>query len=173
LMSDEERRAMNFKSVTTAGLLAASLLALAMPVAAQQQHLDVRTSAQKEQVTTNSAGETEVRLVPAATVVPGEKVVYTITFRNVSDEAAENVVITNPIAAELTFVNGSETSEGAVVEFSIDGGASFAGRDALTVVEDGARRPAEAKDFTHIRWVMQEELAAGAEGIVRFAAVLN
>ena len=128
---------------------------------------------QKEQVTTNSDGNVELQLVPAATVVPGEKVVYTITFRNVSGETAENVVITNPLAAELTYVDGSATRGGAEVEFSVDGGASFASRDELTVEEDGARRPAEAKDFTHIRWVMQEELAAGAQGTVRFAAVLD
>ena len=164
---------MNLKSVLAAAVLAASLLALAVPAAAQQQHLDVRTSAQKEQVTTNGAGETETRLVPAATVVPGEKVVYTITFRNVSDETAENVVITNPIAAELTFVDGSATTAGADVQFSVDGGASFGNRADLLVDEGGAQRPAEAKDFTHIRWVMQEELAAGAQGVVRFAAVLN
>ena len=164
---------MNFKRVMAAATLAASLLALATGAAAQQPHLDVTTLAQKEQVTTNAAGERQVELVPAATVVPGEKVVYTVTFRNISDETAENVVITNPIAAELVYVNGSATREGAAVQFSVDGGANFGNPGDLTVDEGGAQRPAEAKDFTHIRWVMQEELAAGAEGVVRFAAVLN
>ena len=158
---------MNFKRVTATAAVALSLLTLATGAAAQQPHLDVTTLAQKEQVTTNAAGETRVELVPAA------KVVYTITFRNISDDTAENVVITNPIAAELTYVDGSATSEGATVQFSTDGGASFGNPGDLTVDEGGAQRPAEAKDFTHVRWVMQEELAAGAQGSVRFAAVLN
>ena len=160
---------MNLKSVITA----AGLLAVATAAAAQQQHLDLTTSVQKEQIVMNIAGETEVQLVPAATVVPGEKVIYSISFRNISDEGAENVVITNPIAAELTYVDGSATREGADIQFSIDGGASFANRNELAVDEDGAQRPAEAKDFTHIRWVLQEELAAGAQGVMRFAAVLD
>ena len=164
---------MNFKSEIMAAMLAGSLLALATGAAAQEQHLDLTTSVQKEQVTTNSAGETDVQLVPASTVVPGEKVVYTITFRNISDDAADNVVITNPIAAELTYVADSATSGLGDVQFSVDGGASFDNPADLVVDEDGARRPAEAKDFTHIRWVMKEELAVGAQGTVRFAAVLN
>jgi uncharacterized repeat protein (TIGR01451 family) len=168
-MSDEEQRVMNLKSVITAAVL----LAVATAAAAQQQHLDLTTSVQKEQIVMNIAGETEVQLVPAATVVPGEKVIYSISFRNISDEGAENVVITNPIAAELTYVDGSATREGADIQFSIDGGASFANRNELAVDEDGAQRPAEAKDFTHIRWVLQEELAAGAQGVMRFAAVLD
>ena len=164
---------MNLKNAMAVTTLAVSVLTLVSPAAAQQPHLDVTTLVQKEQVSTNAAGETQVELVPVATVVPGEKVVYTITFRNVSDETAENVVITNPIAVELVYVNGSATSEGAAVQFSVDGGANFGNPGDLVVDEGGAQRPAEAKDFTHIRWVMQEELAAGAEGVVRFAAVLN
>lgn len=164
---------MNFKSLIAAAAVAVSLLALASGAAAQQPHLDLTTLAQKEQVTTNAAGETQVDLVPAETVVPGEKVVYTISFRNVSDETAENVVITNPIAAELVYVDGSATTAGAVLQFSVDGGSTFGNAGDLTVDEGGVQRPAEAKDFTHIRWVIQEELAAGAQGSVRFAAVLN
>lgn len=164
---------MNLTNMKAAAALAVSLLTLATGAAAQQPHLDLTTLAQKEQVTTTAAGETRVELVPAATVVPGEKVVYTITFRNISGDTAENVVITNPIAAELTYVDGSATREGATVQFSTDGGVSFGDPGDLTVDEGGAQRPAEAKDFTHVRWVMQEELAAGAQGSVRFAAVLN
>ncbi len=136
-------------------------------------HLNVRTVVQKEQVTVNEAGETETELVAADTVVPGERVVYTITFQNISDEPAENVVITNPISGELNYVEGSAFGPGAEIEFSIDGGQTFASRDALTVTEGGVARPAGADDFTHVRWVMQQELAAGAQGLARFSAVLE
>jgi uncharacterized repeat protein (TIGR01451 family) len=163
----------NFQRIVTTALLAGFLLGLTSNVAAQQPHLDVTTTVQKEQVTENSDGERQVQLVPAATVVPGEKVIYTIMFRNISDAMTENVVITNPIAEELTFVDGSETRDGADVLFSVDDGTSFAARGELTVVDEGVRRPAEAKDFTHIRWVLQEELAAGAQRVVRFSAILD
>ena len=57
--------------------------------------------------------------------------------------------------------------------FSVDGGKTFAAADELVVSEDGEARAAEARDFTHVRWVMQDDLAAGAQGTARFAAVLE
>jgi len=168
----EERKGQVMKSIAS-GLL---LLALSVSVQARAQeqgHLNVQTVVQKEQVTVNDAGVAETSLVPAETVVPGENVVYTITFRNISDEPADNVVITNPIADSLTYVEGSAFGPGTEIQFSVDGGQSFASRDELTVFESGVVRAAGAQDFTHIRWVMQQELAAGAQGMARFTAVLE
>ena len=150
------------------------MLALSLQAVAQEQgHLNVTTTVQKQEVTVNDSGEAETRLVAADTVVPGESVVYTITFQNISDEPAANVVITNPISEDLTYVDGSAFGPGTVIQFSTDGGQNFAAADELTVVEDGVSRPAGPDDFTHIRWVMQNELAVGAQGTARFIAVLK
>jgi len=145
----------------------------AYALAQEQGNLNVITTVQKQEVIVNADGEKETKLVPAETVIPGESVVYTITFQNISDEPAESVVITNPIAETLTYVDGSAFGPGTEILFSIDGGQSFAEREALTVDEDGETRPAEPKDFTHVRWVMQQDLAAGAQGMARFTAVLK
>ena len=150
------------------------MLALSLQAVAQEQgHLNVTTTVQKQEVTVNDSGEAETRLVAADSVVPGESVVYTITFHNISDEPAANVVITNPISEDLTYVDGSAFGPGTVIQFSTDGGQNFADADELTVVEDGVSRPAGPGDFTHIRWVMQNELAVGAQGTARFTAVLK
>jgi len=150
------------------------MLALSLQAVAQEQgHLNVTTTVQKQEVTVNDSGEAETRLVAADTVVPGESVVYTITFQNISDEPAANVVITNPISEDLTYVDGSAFGPGTVIQFSTDGGQNFAAADELTVVDDGVSRPAGPDDFTHIRWVMQNELAVGAQGTARFTAVLK
>jgi len=150
------------------------MLALSLQAVAQEQgHLNVTTTVQKQEVTVNDSGEAETRLVAADTVVPGESVVYTITFQNISDEPAANVVITNPISEDLTYVDGSAFGPGTVIQFSTDGGQNFAAADELTVVDDGVSRSAGADDFTHIRWVMQNELAVGAQGTARFTAVLK
>ena len=141
--------------------------------AAAQSHLDVQTTVQKEVVFENAAGEEETRLVQADRVVPGEKVIYTITFTNTSDDTADNVVITNPIAEDLVYVDGSATGEAMDVQFSADDGKTCAAAGDLTVTESGEPRPARAEDFTHVRWVMRTDLAAGAQGTVRFAAVLE
>ena len=157
------------KTVTSICLLLISAAAFAQ----DQGHLSVQTVVQKQQVTIDDEGEQQVELVPAETVVPGESVVYTITFTNISDDAADNVVITNPIADSLTYVDGSAFGPGAEIQFSVDNGKTFADREALTVTEEGVVRAASAEDFTHIRWVMQQELAAGAQGVARFSAVLE
>ncbi len=150
------------------------MLALSMQAVAQEQgHLNVTTTVQKQEVTVNDSGEAETRLVAADSVVPGESVVYTITFQNISDEPAANVVITNPISEDLTYVDGSAFGPGTVIQFSTDGGQNFATADELTVIDDGVSRPAGPDDFTHIRWVMQNELAVGAQGTARFTAVLK
>ena len=150
------------------------MLALSLQAVAQEQgHLNVTTTVQKQEVTVNDSGEAETRLVAADSVVPGESVVYTITFQNISDEPAANVVITNPISEDLTYVNGSAFGPGTVIQFSTDGGQNYAAADELTVIDDGVSRPAGPDDFTHIRWVMQNELAVGAQGTARFIAVLK
>jgi len=154
-------------------LLTGIALSLMAFTAVAQSHLEVQTTVHKEVVFENAAGEEERRLVQADRVVPGEKVIYTITFTNVSDESADDVVITNPIAENLVYVDGSASGEGMEIQFSADGGSTFATADALTVMENGEARPATAEDFTHVRWVVRKDLAAGAQGTARFAAILE
>ena len=154
-------------------ILTSLILTLMAFTALAQGHLDVQTTVQKQETFVNEAGEAEQRLVPADVVVPGERVIYTITFTNISDESAEKVVITNPIAEGLVYVDGSAFGPGTDITFSVDDGENYAAAGDLTVTENGESRPAEAKDFTHIRWVMRSELAAGAQGTARFAAILE
>jgi len=153
--------------------LIVSAIFAAAASAQEQGHLNVRTIVQKEKVIVNDAGETERRLVPADTVVPGDDVVYTITFTNISDESAANVVITNPIADSLTYVAGSAFGPGTVIEFSVDGGQTFGNADDLVVGTNGGQRPAGVDDFTHVRWTFEYDLDAGAQGLARFRARLN
>ena len=154
-------------------ILSGILLTFLAFTAAAQSHIDVQTTVHKEEVFLNDTGEEEKRLVPAEKVLPGETVYYTITFTNTSDEVADNVVVTNPIAEELMYLDGSAFGPGMDIVFSVDGGETFAAADELNVTENGETRAAEAKDFTHVRWVMQNDLAAGAQGTARFAAILE
>ena len=146
---------------------------ISQAAAAQESgHLNVTTIVQKEEVTVDDSGERQTRLVDAATVIPGDEVIYTVTFENVSDEPAENVVITNPLPEEMVYVDGSAFGPGAEIQFSVDG-TNFAGARDLVVTENGRQRPAVAEDFTHIRWVMGDEIDSGAQGLARFRARLN
>ena len=51
----------------------------------------------------NADGTTHTERVPAAKVVPGTEVIYVITYHNVGKQPATEVVITNPIPAELAY----------------------------------------------------------------------
>ena len=143
------------------------------PAFAQQGKIELQTVVEKEQRSTNEAGEEVVQLVTADQVVPGDTVIYTVTYTNVADQSVENVVITNPIAAQLEYVVGSAFAPGADVSFSVDGGNSFAALDALRIERDGEQVSASAADLTHIRWTLRESLDAGSQGFARFRARLN
>ena len=151
--------------------LAASFLSVAY--AQEEGHLKLTTTVQKEQVTVSDDGEEKKELVAAARVIPGETVLYTITFENVSQEAAENVTITNPVPENLTYESGSAFGPGALIQFSVDGGQEWGSAGELTVNENGELRAAQPEDYTHIRWVMQNDLDVGAQGVARFRARLN
>lgn len=142
-------------------------------ISQEQGHLNITTVAQTEEVTIGDDGDRQTRLVPADTVVPGDVVIYTTTVENISDEAADNIVVTNPVPEHLSYIAGSAFGPGMVIEFSVDGGVSFASAEALTVDEDGESRAATAEDFTHIRFVMQDNLAAGAQAIASYQARLH
>jgi len=151
-------------------------LLLISGAAAQAQSngtLDVRTIVQKEEIVIADDGSEQTRLVVADMVIPGEEVIYTLTYSNVGQQPAENIVITNPLPAQLTYIEGSADGADADVEFSVDGGQIYGQTDQLTVASDGIERPARAEDVTHIRWVIADPIQPGEEGIARFRARLN
>jgi len=150
-----------------------ALMTASFALAQDKGHLNVKTVVQKEEITIDDSGARKTRLVPAETVVPGDSVIYTITFTNISEEAAENVVITNPVPENLTYIDGSAFGPGAVIEFSVDGGQNYGTSDELVIPDNGGSRAATAEDYTHLRWVMQNQLAAGSQGVASFRAELN
>ena len=156
-------------TLTILGFSAAAAVASAQDT----NHLSIQTVVQKEEVTIDEAGNRQTRLVDASTVVPGDEVVYTVSFSNVGDEPAENVVITNPLPEQLSYIEGSAFGPGAEVQFSVDGGVHFAGPGDLSVSENGSERPANGDDFTHIRWVVSNVIEPGARGMAQFRARLN
>ncbi|MEM7763322.1 MAG: hypothetical protein AAF290_04520 [Pseudomonadota bacterium] len=159
------------KWITTGVLLMAALAHTS--AWAQEGKIQLQTVVEKEQVTVAENGDERVELVPVEKVFPGDVVIYTVTYTNVADQAVENVTITNPISAELSYVPESAFAPGADVSFSVDGGKTFDALANLTVAIDGAERTASVEDLTHIRWVLTDALAPGSRGFARFRARLN
>ena len=117
-----------------------------------------------------SDGSVEARLVPADQVIPGDELRYTIVFENQGGDPVDagSVVITNPLPVNTEYLDGTAFGAGTEISFSTDGGQSFARPENLAVLADGTEVPAQAKDYTAIRWVFAPELAPGEKSYVSF-----
>jgi len=146
----------------------------ATALSAQQGSLELKTIAEKQEIVVDAEGNRKTRLVPVATAVPGDEIVYTITFTNISDEAADNVRVTNPIPEQMAFIPGTAFGPGADVMFSVDGGATFAVPEELTIDDpEAGPRVAASDEYTHVRWTLKTSLDAGARGFARYRAKLR
>ena len=162
---------MRLIQAVTLVLLSAGLLAQEAPTGG---NLELMTVVEKVREIAGPDGATRTELEPVETAVPGDEVVYTVTFTNIGEETAENVRITNPIPPQMRYVDGTAFGPGTDVLYSTDGGASYGVSGELMVrSDDGSERPAGAADYTHIRWVLNAPLDAGAKGFARFRAVLQ
>jgi uncharacterized repeat protein (TIGR01451 family) len=101
-------------------------------------------------------------------VQPGDTLQYRLSAHNLSEEAAQNLVLTQPIPAQTTYRLGSaKVADGAdaVITYSIDGGESFVAEPTVEVVQpDGsvALEPAPAEAYTHVRWSFAGDVNAEA-----------
>ena len=115
-------------------------------------------------------GRVQRRLVPPNRVIPGDELRYSVRFTNVGEEAVDagSVVITNPVPGNTEYLEGTAVGEAAEILYSVDAGAQFGPPSALRVSENGSEAPANASDYTTIRWVYAPGLEPGATGTVSF-----
>ena len=106
-------------------------------------------------------------------MLPGDKVGYQISFTNTGAEATKDIVIANPIPENTVYVSGSAKGLNTNIEFSIDGGESFAKPSQLFITKGDERVPASEADYTHVRWTLTNPLAAGAESSVQYAVIIK
>jgi uncharacterized repeat protein (TIGR01451 family) len=107
-------------------------------------------------------------LAPGVIGDSGEQFVLTLRFVNDAGATIDGVRITSAIPPQLRYVPGSATGPGGIVLFSVDGGRTFG-----TERELAARGPvagAEQAAYTHVRWVLDAPIEAGATGFVRLRA---
>lgn len=144
------------------------VMQLAVPVARAQQAPAVSLSGDVKVVrNVEEAGVTKVSYETPGNVIPGDRLAFTTRYVNTSPETVEDFVITNPLPAAVAL---AETGDFAV---SVNGGTAFDRLENLSVtLEDGATRPAELTDVTHIRWTLAR-LEPGANGSVQYFAVIR
>ncbi len=144
------------------------LMVLLAPLALA--NVELSTSVQKVVPVLDDSGQVVRRLETVESVVPEDVLHYTITFTNAGAETVDagSIVITNPLPAETVYLDGSAFGSGTDITFSVDGGKTFAEPGALKVDRDGESVPAQAADYTTIRWVFKPALDPGQTGDVTF-----
>jgi len=155
-----------------AGMLALVLLPLSV-WGQQNDGIEVVTTSEVEVRQQNAKGATEVKRVEAAKakVAPGDVVIFSTRYVNRGKQAATSVFITNPVPEHMLYVDKSAEGKGTRIEYSIDGGKTYAPSETLKIADkQGKVRTALPGDYTHIRWTATAPLAPGAAGNVSFRA---
>ena len=99
-------------------------------------------------------------------VIPGDRIVFTTKYVNGGTEAADALVITNPLPAPVALAEEGD------FQVSVDG-KSFGKLADLTVTDEtGASRAATLGDVTHVRWVIPV-IAAGETGTVHYFGIVR
>jgi len=136
--------------------------------------INLTSIAQVEIEVTGKDGKKTRQRAPVTKAVPGTEVIYTTTFANTLNKAAENININNPIPNDSEYKGGSAFGKDCEILFSIDGGKTFGHAEQLKIKgADGKERTALPKEYTHIRWNYKAKLAPGKSGEVGFRAVIK
>lgn len=152
--------------------LALLALSAAMPAVAS---VEMSTTVQKVVIEEDEQGNSVRKLVSADQVVPGDTLHYVISFTNKGSGTVDSgsIVITNPLPPDTVYLEGTAQGSGTEITYSVDSGGTFGRPEELTVLRDGERVPAQAADYTTIRWAFKPALEAGKTGDVSFSVRLK
>lgn len=149
--------------LTTAMVFTASAQAM--------QSVDFSSKMEVEKVTTGADGKTTTSYNPTEIVVPGDRIRFTLQLDNKTTSVAKGLKIVDPLPPEIRF-DSTADSEGFSV--SVDGGKNYGALSALSIPVEGApARAASSDDITHLRWIFDQPLAAGATKSVTFLGIVR
>ena len=152
---------------TTLFLLFAALMpgpALAANQVALDNHVFV------ERVSTDAEGKQRILLEEPKVVVPGDRLVFVLNYRNAGAQPADKFVVTNPMPSAVRFADAGDTRPFV----SVDGGKQWGLLSDLSVpMAGGERRAAQPADVTHIRWAFQTPIPVGGTGKLMFRGVVK
>jgi uncharacterized repeat protein (TIGR01451 family) len=120
--------------------------------------------------TVGAGGKTFTSYEEPKLVTPGDRLLFTLEYSNLSGKAADNFVVTDPIPSGVVFAG----HESAGAQVSVDGGKAFGPLISLKATDPtGKARPATLSDVTHVRWSFTRPVAAGEHGELRFEAIVK
>lgn len=156
-----------------APLLAANPAVAAARPAPKAGCIELRSVAETEESYRDERGQQAVRRVPAAKVVPGTQVIWTLSATNVCAAAADKVFIDNPVPEHMALVADSVRGTGADISYSLDGKQFAAPEQLLVSQADGATRQARADEYTHVRWAFRNSIGPGQLAAASFRAIVR
>lgn len=122
----------------------------------------------------NGPGASETRRwVPAGRLNAGDEVHYTVRVRNPGKQAVDAVVVTKRLPFGVRYLRGSATGPAAEVQFSVDGGKTFATPETLSGGGKKGQRKSLESDYTHVRWVLSKPLGPASTALLRFRATFS
>lgn len=148
-----------------AGILA---VALSVPAAHAAEPVELHGDVKLEKTVTENGVSKQVLAEPAV-VVPGDRLLFSTSYRNTGTAAVKNFVVTNPLPASVAL---SELG-GDPVQVSVDGGKGWGALAALKVPDGkGGLRAAVPGDVTHVRWTLPI-VRPSAGGTLSFHAIVR
>jgi uncharacterized repeat protein (TIGR01451 family) len=154
---------------------------LAAPADERQASAEARGSGPLEtsievarlEVVTGPTGQEARRWVPAGRLSAGDEVHYTVRVRNPGKQAVNSVVVTKRLPFGVRYLRGSATGPAAEVQFSVDGGKTFATPEVLSGAGRKGQRKSLEADYTHVRWVLSKPLGPASTALLRFRATFS
>ena len=138
--------------------------------------LETSIEVQKLEVSVDPGGQEIRRWVPAERLNAGDEIHYTVRVHNPGKQAVDAVIVTKRLPFGVHYLRGSATGPAAEVQFSVDGGKTFATPDALARAagggKKGTRKPLE-NDYTHVRWMLRKPLGPASTALLRFRATFS
>lgn len=138
--------------------------------------LDTSIEVQKLEVTEGPGGQEVRRWVAAGRLNAGDEIHYTLRVRNPGKQAVDTIVVTKRLPFGVRYLRGSATGPAAEVQFSIDGGDTYAKPEKLARAagggKKGPRKPLE-NDYTHVRWILKKPLGPSSTALLRFRATFS
>ena len=128
--------------------------------------LNVSLEAYIVTVITKDDGTKEEQFSKATTARPGQTVEYRVIVVNTSSETlpGTNAYITGPVPASTDYLaeSATATSDKALLEFSADGGQSFAETPMITKKNEQGEEvlvEAQPEEYTDARWQLLQAVA--------------
>ncbi len=160
------------KKIIHVSALAAILSTMSVSQAAAPP-IELTSDVQELVTVLDANGKSQFKAVAADEIVPGDRILYTTTFKNNGDKASDKIIVSNPIPDNTRYLSGTAKGENSVITYSVDNGVSWGSVQSLKVkLKDGTVRAAEASDYTNIRWEYRRSLKPTEAKTVSFQAQL-